>query len=93
MWYSLDARSATSAPSPSRERCSSESSMRASGALRRKTSSHGASTSLSGEKRRELGRLIAQTTIHLSEYMDVLGPERYEEAVALVLVARRCSDC
>lgn len=35
-----------------------------------------------GETRRALGKLIAQTTIHLTEFMDVLGPERYEEAVA-----------
>jgi nitroreductase len=34
----------------------------------------------SGEKRRELGRIIAQATIHLSEYMDVLGPRGYEAA-------------
>ena len=34
-----------------------------------------------GETRRELGRLIAQTTIHLSEYMEVLGPDGYEMAV------------
>jgi len=34
-----------------------------------------------GEARQQLGRAIAQTTVHLSEYMDVLGPERYEEAV------------
>lgn len=33
-----------------------------------------------GEKRRELGRIIAQATIHLSEYMDVLGPRGYEAA-------------
>ena len=37
---------------------------------------------LSGQSRRKLGALIAQTTIHLSEFMDVLGPERYEQAVA-----------
>lgn len=35
-----------------------------------------------GDSRRELGKLIAQTTIHLSEYMDVLGPKRYEETVS-----------
>jgi len=34
-----------------------------------------------GDSRRELGKLIAQATIHLSEYMDVLGPQRYEDAV------------
>ncbi|MBI5232210.1 MAG: nitroreductase family protein [Coriobacteriales bacterium] len=34
-----------------------------------------------GETRLKLGRAIAQTTVHLSEYMDALGPERYEQAV------------
>lgn len=34
----------------------------------------------SGEKRRELGRIVAQATIHLSEYMDILGPRGYEAA-------------
>ncbi|MDR3686318.1 MAG: nitroreductase family protein [Coriobacteriia bacterium] len=34
-----------------------------------------------GETRARLGKLIAQATIHLSEYMDVLGPNRYEDAV------------
>jgi nitroreductase len=34
-----------------------------------------------GEMRARLGMLVAQTTIHLSEYMEVLGPKRYEEAV------------
>jgi nitroreductase len=34
-----------------------------------------------GESRRALGKLIAQATIHLSEYMDVLGPKRYEDAM------------
>jgi len=34
-----------------------------------------------GEARAELGGIIAQSTVHLSEYMDVLGPERYEAAV------------
>jgi len=34
-----------------------------------------------GETRRRLGKLVAQTTIHLSEYMEVLGPKRYEDAV------------
>jgi nitroreductase len=33
-----------------------------------------------GGARKELGGLIAQTTIHLSEYMDVLGPDGFEEA-------------
>jgi nitroreductase len=33
-----------------------------------------------GETRSALGKLIAQTTIHLSEFMDVLGPEGYEDA-------------
>lgn len=34
-----------------------------------------------GQTRRELGKLIAQATIHLSEFMDVLGPTRYEDAL------------
>ena len=34
-----------------------------------------------GEHRQQIGRVVAQTTVHLSEYMDVLGPERYEFAV------------
>ena len=34
----------------------------------------------SGETRGRLGKIIAQTTIHLSEYMDVLGPAGYEDA-------------
>jgi len=34
-----------------------------------------------GETRQAVGRVVAQTTVHLSEYMDVLGPERYEQAV------------
>lgn len=32
-----------------------------------------------GATRGALGELIAQTTVHLSEYMEMLGPERYEE--------------
>ena len=36
---------------------------------------------LTGESRHALGKLIAHTTIHLAEYMDVLGPERFEESV------------
>ena len=51
-----------------------------------------------GRSRSELGKIIAQTTVHLSEYMDVLGPKRYEDAVrwysslgdAPVLVAIAC---
>ncbi len=35
----------------------------------------------SGEQRAELGQLVARATVHLSEYMDVLGPERYEDAI------------
>lgn len=35
-----------------------------------------------GESRAKLGEIVAQSTVHLSEYMDVLGPERYEAAVA-----------
>jgi coenzyme F420-0:L-glutamate ligase/coenzyme F420-1:gamma-L-glutamate ligase len=34
-----------------------------------------------GKTRALLGKLVAQTTIHLSEYMEVLGPDRYEDAV------------
>ena len=34
-----------------------------------------------GATRARLGKIVAQTTIHLSEYMEVLGPQRYEEAV------------
>lgn len=34
-----------------------------------------------GETRVRLGRIVAQTTIHLSEYMEVLGPEHYDDAV------------
>ena len=36
---------------------------------------------VTGETRKQLGKLIAQATIHLSEYMEVLGPKRYEDAV------------
>jgi len=35
-----------------------------------------------GESRLRLGRVVAQTTVYLTEYMDVLGPERYEQAVS-----------
>ena len=34
-----------------------------------------------GASRQALGEIIAQSTVHLSEYMDVLGPKRYEDAV------------
>jgi len=34
-----------------------------------------------GKTRQELGRVVAQTTVYLTEYMDVLGPERYDDAV------------
>lgn len=34
-----------------------------------------------GATRAELGSLLSQATVHLSEYMDVLGPKRYEDAV------------
>jgi nitroreductase len=34
-----------------------------------------------GETRKALGALIAQATIHLTEYIDVLGPDGYEQAV------------
>jgi nitroreductase len=33
-----------------------------------------------GKARKKLGELISQTTIHLTEYMDFLGPEGYETA-------------
>jgi len=33
------------------------------------------------ELRARLGEVVAQSTVHLSEYMEVLGPKRYEEAV------------
>lgn len=39
-------------------------------------------TVVQGESRTTLGAIVAQSTVHLSEYMDVLGPERYEAAVA-----------
>lgn len=34
-----------------------------------------------GETRQALGRIVAQTTIYLTEYMEVLGPEGYERAM------------
>jgi nitroreductase len=34
-----------------------------------------------GNTRALLGRMVAQTTVHLSEYMEVLGPKRYEDAL------------
>jgi nitroreductase len=34
-----------------------------------------------GETRARLGQIVAQSTVHLSEYMEVLGPERYEDAL------------
>ncbi|TLM98614.1 MAG: nitroreductase family protein [Actinobacteria bacterium] len=34
-----------------------------------------------GDSRAEIGRIVSQTTVHLTEYMDVLGPKRYEDAV------------
>ncbi len=36
---------------------------------------------VTGQLRSDLGKLVAQATVHLSEYMDVLGPKRYEDAV------------
>lgn len=39
-------------------------------------------TVVQGDSRATIGRIVAQSTVHLSEYMDVLGPERYEAAVA-----------
>ena len=35
----------------------------------------------SGSVRAELGKVIAQTTVYLAEYIDVLGPDHYERAV------------
>lgn len=51
-----------------------------------------------GESRGALGRIVSQATMHLSEYMEVLGPKRYEDAVewysslgdAPVLIAVSC---
>jgi nitroreductase len=51
-----------------------------------------------GESRTALGGIIAQATVHLSEYMEMLGPKRYEDAVewfsslgdAPVLIAVSC---
>ena len=34
-----------------------------------------------GNTRHRLGQVVAQTTVYLKEYMEVLGPERYEQAV------------
>lgn len=34
-----------------------------------------------GDVRERLGKVIAQTTVHLTEYMDALGPDRYQEVV------------
>lgn len=34
-----------------------------------------------GSTRAEVGEIVAQSTVHLAEYMDVLGPKRYEDAV------------
>lgn len=53
-----------------------------------------------GETRARLGKIVAQTTIHLSEYMEVLGPKRYEDAVewfsslgeAPLLIAMACPN-
>ncbi len=55
-----------------------------------------------GDSRNALGAIVSQSTVHLSEYMDVLGPERYEAAVAwysslgnapvLIAVAAPCSS-
>lgn len=33
------------------------------------------------ETRNELGKIVAQTTVYLTEYMDVLGPDGYERAM------------
>lgn len=34
-----------------------------------------------GETRSQLGKVVSQATVHLSEYMEVLGPKRYEDAM------------
>jgi nitroreductase len=34
-----------------------------------------------GQARAALGAIVAQTTVHLNDYIDVLGPERYQTAV------------
>lgn len=34
-----------------------------------------------GNARTRLGEIVAQATVHLAEYMDVLGPKRYEDAM------------
>lgn len=34
-----------------------------------------------GATRQRVGEIVAQATSYLAEYMDVLGPERYEDAV------------
>jgi nitroreductase len=34
-----------------------------------------------GATRAKIGEIIAQSTIHLAEYMDALGPRHYEDAV------------
>lgn len=34
-----------------------------------------------GDARVDVGKLLAQATVHLTEYIEVLGPERYEAAV------------
>lgn len=35
-----------------------------------------------GDSRHELGKIVAQTTVYLTEYIDVLGPEGYERAMS-----------
>jgi len=34
-----------------------------------------------GASRAQLGQIVSQATVHLSEYMDVLDPKHYEDAV------------
>lgn len=56
---------------------------------------------VTGDTRMRLGEVIAQSTVHLEEYMEVLGPERYEAAVTwysslgnapvLIVVSARCA--
>lgn len=35
-----------------------------------------------GATRAELGKIISQTTVYLTEYLDIWGPDRYERAVS-----------
>ena len=59
----------------------SESSRQPRARLPVETSSRGRFYVTTGKTRQDLGRIVAQTTVYLTEYMDVLGPEGYERAV------------